>query len=344
MNTRRATVLMTYNGADASEDLKPDTASFSYTDVASGSSDSINVTLTDKFKRWINGWFPQKGDQLIPKIAVQDWSAEGDSQNFSCGTFLLDDFSFSGGPPIQLSIGAVAIPTDSSFKTTKRTKTYEAATLQEIAQEVAGRAGVSLEYEADVINIEKIEQTNQEDITFLNALVEKCGLSLKIYNTKIVIFRISDYEAKGPKATFTPQDMDPGWSYNSTLDGVYTAVKYQYTEGIKGATYTVEAGEGDRILRVNDPEADNLSEAIRNALAAVEKANREAVTFNFTIMAKPGLIATDCVQIDGLGKISGKYFIDKITHSVGDGYKMSFETHLVVPPITNVTTATETYE
>ena len=53
-----------------------------------------------------------------------------------------------------------------------------------------------------------------------------------------------------------------------------------------------------------------------------------------TMRARPGLIATDCVNIVGLGKLSGKYYIDKLTHDVGSGYKMTLDLRKVEPRIT----------
>ena len=106
----------------------------------------------------------------------------------------MDDFSFSGGPPIRLSLEGLALPADSSFKTTQRTLTYEDATLQEIGQEIAGRAGIALFYEADTISIKRIEQTNQSDCEFYNKLVTDYGLVLKIYDNRLVVFSEAQYE------------------------------------------------------------------------------------------------------------------------------------------------------
>ena len=49
---RRARVYMTYNGRDA-EQMAEYITSFKYTDVASGSSDSISVDLDDRDRHWI---------------------------------------------------------------------------------------------------------------------------------------------------------------------------------------------------------------------------------------------------------------------------------------------------
>lgn len=337
METRSATVALTYNDVSATASITPTLGSFSYTDVASGSSDSISVELTDKERRWTGPWFPEKGDTLKPIIQTRNWDGEGDNRNFPCGTFQVDDFGFSRGPPIKLSLQGLAIPSDSSFKTTERTITYEDATLKEIGQEIAGRAGISLVYEADTVNIKRVEQTNQTDCDFYNKLVTQYGFVLKIYDNKLVVFSEATYEGKAVKLTLTETDLDPGWSWDTALLGTYTGIKYQYTNADKNKTFTVEAGGGKRI-KTSNTAADNLAEAISIALAELNEANK-GTTMSATIKAVPGLIASDCVEIKGLGKIDGKYYIEKITHNIGDGYKMNLEMRRVEKRFTTVTVA-----
>ena len=324
MLPRQANVSLLYNGANASGQIAPYLASFQYTDVASGSSDKISIQINDRDHRWIGAWFPQKGDLLQPTIQTFNWWGDGQNSRFPCGTFRVDDFSFAGGP-IRLSLDAVAVPADNSgFKATKRTETYEKTTLQEIGQAIADRSGISLFFDASDIAIQKVEQNNQNDCEFYCGLVEKFGLALKIYNSRIVVFSEGTYEAKKAKAILTPADFEPGWSWNTQTTGTYTGVKYQYTNSDKNKTFTVTAGGGDRILECNEP-ADNLTEATAIALAALNKANRGMTTMSITMMAMPGLIASDCVEIRGLKRLSGKYFIEQITHSLGSGYKMALE-------------------
>ena len=133
MLPRRATVSMIYNGANATEQVAGYINSFEYTDVASGKSDSIRAVMNDRDKKWIGPWFPVKGDKLVPAIILHNWMAEGQIIQFPCGTFGVDDFSFSGGP-IKMNLDAIALPTSTSFKTEDRTETYEKATLQQIGQ------------------------------------------------------------------------------------------------------------------------------------------------------------------------------------------------------------------
>lgn len=337
MEPRKATVSLLYNGTNATAQVAADLNAFSYTDVASGTSDSISVTLNDRSRKWIGPWFPVKGDRLQPTIQTQNWDMDGQQQRFSCGTFHVDDFSFAGGPPIRLNLEGLAIPTDSSFKTTERTITYEDATLQEIGQEIADRAGIALFYEASTINIAKVEQSNQTDCDFYSSLVTLYGLALKIYNDKLVVFSEATYEGKAVKATLTEADFEPGWTWNTKLVGTYTGIKYQYTNSEKNQTFTVEAGGGDRILTSNVA-ADNLTEATIIALAALNEANKGTTTMSITLKAMMGLIATDCIEIRGLGKLSGKYYVEQITHSIGSGYKMSLELRRVEQRFTEATT------
>ena len=189
-------------------------------------------------------------------------------------------------------------------------------------------------------NIKRIEQTNQSDCEFYNKLVTDYGLVLKIYDNRLVVFSEARYEAKAAKLTLTEADFEPGWSWDTTLEGTYTGIKYQYTNADQNKTFTVEAGGGNRI-KTSNTAADNLSEAITIALAELNTANKGTTTMSITLKAQLGLIASDCVEIKGLQRLDGKYYIEKITHSIGSGYKMALEMRRVEERITTVTVAKE---
>lgn len=336
---RRAKVTVLYNGVNVSGQLDEYLSSFRYTDVASGSSDTISLEINDPDRKWIGPWFPEKGDKLAPTIETINWDESPQWKGFKCGLFRLDDFSFRGGP-IRLGLEAVALPADSDFKSAEVTQTYEQTTLQEIGDIVASRAGISLVFDAQDVPVEKIEQNKQTDCDFYNTLVKKYGLALKIFNDKLVVFSEADYEGKKPKAKLTEEDFEPGWSWNTQTTGTYTGVNYSYSNTTKNKTFTVTAGKEGRVLTVNDP-ADSLGEATVIALAAVNNANKAVTTMKITLKARiMDFIASDCVEIQDLGRLSGKYYIEQIEHSIGSGYKMSLSLHKVEPRITEVTSAT----
>lgn len=323
---RHSTVTMTYNDKNASQ-MAQYLSSFKYTDVASGSSDSISVELNDRDRKWIGGWFPRKGDRLKPSIQLHNWERDNSLESIKCGTFIVDDFSFKGGP-IKLTIQGLAIPSLSGFKATNRTHTYENTNLREIGVVIAIRSGLTLYYDAPNVSIEKAGQDNQADCTFYSELVVKYGFALKLFNDRLVVFDEAAYEAKPSVAELSEDDFEPNWQWNTTLAGTYTGVNYQYTHTEKNQTFTVNIGGGDRILVCND-EAQNQTEATMIALARLNNSNKGTTTMKITLKAAKRITAASCVDIVGLGHLSGKYFVEDVTTTVGTGTKMSLSLRMI---------------
>lgn len=324
MKPRKAITSVDYNGKNIDIDLAEYLCSFGYKDVASGESDSLSLTINDKNRKWIKEWFPSKGDAMSASIIMENWLKEGDTQKLSCGLFTIDDFSFSG-TPIQLKLEAVAIPADSGFKKTQRTKIYENTTLENIAVEVASRAGIQCYYEAGNVSIEKVEQSEKDDCSFLNELVKLYGYAMKVYKNKIVLFSEATYENKMSIATLTEEDIEPNWSWNTTLDDKYTGAKYEYTNNDKNKTFRVSVGSGSQILKVTDS-ASTLTEAEKITLVKLNEANKNDTTMSVTLtMADTRIIATSCVTIKGLGKLDGKYYVESVTWEIGSGCRQKLE-------------------
>ena len=104
-------VSIDYNGKKLKDKINDYIESFSYTDVASGESDSISVSLDNIDKKWLNEYMPEKSDSILANIIIKNWNKEGDKKTFKCGSFTIDDISFSGRP-LSGIIGAVSVPAD----------------------------------------------------------------------------------------------------------------------------------------------------------------------------------------------------------------------------------------
>ncbi len=323
---REAKVSIQYNGKNVTSKLNEFIKSFNYTDVASGESDSISLSLTNIDKRWFNQWLPEKGDSMKANIITKNWLKDGDSNTFKCGSFTIDDYNF-GGWPSEVEIGAVSIPATESFKVTKRTKTWNSATIKSIASEIAKRAKVSFFYEGPSIKINTIEQSNQSDCEFLFRLCETYGLAMKMYANKIVIFDEADYEKKQHVATIDMADVD-SWSFNTTLAKSYTGAEITYSDGIKGEEYKVKVGTGNRILKINE-KVDSIRDAEIKALARLHYENKKMTTMKITMKANPKIIASSNILIKGLGRLDGKYAVDKVGHTIGRGYTMQIDLRLI---------------
>lgn len=320
------------------EKIENQITSFSYTDVASGQSDSVSITMQDIKKEWLGKWMPKKGASLGAKIELTNWREKQEVKALDCGRFVLDDISFTGRP-LTCTIGGVSIPAMDDFKSLPRTQTWEKATLQKIATEVAKRAGISLVFDSADIQIAEMEQNRQTDSAFLSELCEKYGLGIKVYNHKIVIFDWVQYEAKKPVRTFQETDLI-SWDYNTTVNGTYTGAKLTYTnpDNKENKSISVTVGKTGRLYSMNT-QAYGEYDAQLQAAAKVNGANREAETMTITIDADIRIVASSCIGVEGLGNASGKYFVDKIKHDIGNGYKMQLTMHKVQKDILDRSTA-----
>ncbi|PKM72857.1 MAG: hypothetical protein CVU91_07465 [Firmicutes bacterium HGW-Firmicutes-16] len=331
MKTRSAKVEITYNGQNITIPMGQFATSFSYTDNASGESDGIDINIQDSKKDWMNG-MPTKGATIAAVLKVNDWTKAGDNRRLNCGTFILDDFSFSG-PPTTGTISGVSVPAASAFKERKLTKTWEAVTIAEIAKTIAAAASIGLVFDtAASFKIAAIEQSKQTDCEFLCKLCETYGLSMKVYNSKIIIFDRETYKAKAYAGRIDASDME-SWSWKTTLAGTYTGGALTYTDPSTEKEITFTTGAGSRVLECAE-KADNAADAERILLAAINNANHGSTSMSVSTMGEVKYVAGQTVQITGLGKCNGKYYIDKVTHDLGGGYKSSYDLSRVETAVT----------
>lgn len=313
---------------------------FSYTDPASGESDTISITLTNIDLRWANKWMPKKGDKLTAKIIEKSWDKQGKKKTFYCGKFCLDDLSYDG-PECTCTIGGLSVPEGNAFRSTGRSKTWKKATLKEVGTEIAKKYHLKLHYTGGTIKLGTIEQSNEPDSSFLKKVCEDYGMAIKIYSGKIVIYDKGAFEARKPVATLKPVDLQD-WHYNTTLVGTYTGARIKYTSGKDDKEMKCVVGSGKRILNINE-KVESLQEAQLKACAKVNAENEKAVTMSVTIMANNRIAAGSTIRIKGLYELSGKYFVDKVTHNIGPdaAYTMSLELHRCQKRITKATVMKE---
>lgn len=334
--TSTQTVVKTIGEANPAlgEKIERQITAFEYTDAASGESDSVSISMHDIGKEWMGALMPVRGADIMAKIEASEWEGLG---SFDCGTFILDDISFSGRPT-NCVLKGVSVPAMDDFKSLPVTHTWEQATIEQIASQIAQAAGVALYYDAPAIQIAEIEQSQQTNSAFLYQLCEKYGLALKVYNNKLVIFDIVAYEEKEAVASFSESDMEK-WSYKTTIEGTYTGVNFNYTDPDSDETINVTMGAEGRMYSLNS-QASSRYDAELQAAAAVNKANRSIETMDITIKPRSAIVASQCIQISGFGKIDGKYYIDKARHSIGNkGYTLALTLHKVHEAI-RVTTPT----
>lgn len=332
-NTRKAVPSLSFNGKNVNTSLADYLQSVSCEDVASGSSDAITITLQNIDTKWMNQWYPSKGDKIAGSIAFKNWEKDGDNRKVNCGTFILDEIKFSGGP-LEVRISGLSIPASESFKTRERTKTWKNVTIKKIGQEIAGRYKLGLSYNGPNIRIASIEQTDKSDSAFLYDVCQKYGLSMKVFNDKIVIYDQTAQEKKSAKATLNRASfVDDDWEYTDALEGTYTGARISYKSGQDNKEISVYLGlkaenaSGSRVLNITET-AEDQNTAYYMAAAKVNKSNEQATTLSGKIWTNPAICAGICVTLSGMGKANGKYFVDKSTIEVTDvGTTQNVELH-----------------
>ena len=323
---RKADVDVSINLSSITAAIAGETLSLTYTDNASESVDDIALSVENRSGKWLDSWLPNKGDSLTAKIVTQGWTGTLD-----CGEFIIDDVEFGGGP-MMVDIKGVAMKVGSDFTETKRSRTWEKASLRGIAESLTGKEGIQLDYRAAYNPVLAFaSQANQSDKSFLYDLCAKYGLTLKMFSTRVIIYDAEELEVQAAVEVITPQDLLPGWKAKTTItDTGYSSVEVHYTDPsghllsyryeVKGTTaksYSFTAS------------VDNLAQAQRAAKAKFRELNKAETTFSGTLPGNTRMVSGTNVMLSGFGQFDGKYFIDRATHKVGGGYTTAIEAHKV---------------
>lgn len=336
MVARSSSLELRYNDEDITELITDKMSSGTITDNASGEADTIALSLQNRSMMWLKGHFPQAEDYIKVWIKVEHWNNDSDSRKKYIGKYQIDSIS-AGGFPQTFDLEGISIPINRGFNVTGRNKTYKNVSVHRILKDIAKRAGVKLIYDAPNHKVDEMSQSGNTDMSFAFSLCDEYGLSMKVYNDKLVVYSQTRYERR--KASFTIKRSDLGGSgaydYQKKITGMYDSVKYQYTnQGGKTVTYeyTVPGRKGNRTLFISS-NADSHADAERKAKAQLAANLRSAQSLTLTLMGDPKYKACQCFELEGFGKIDGKYFIDKVTHNFDSGYRCTIESH---PVVTNI--------
>lgn len=352
---RRAYPKVIYNKVDISEALKPYLKSVEYTDMLTGQADDLQLTLEDRDGLWLEAWFPDKGATLTASILTQYWTAPTDAEKeLPLGLFEIDEIECSAIPS-ETKIKAVSVPNNTTLRGEGRTRSWEGYTIQKIAQDIANNAGMQLNFSSkDNPTLERVEQTEQSDLAFLDKLCQDNGLSLKVTDNQIVIFDMADMEAAEASLIFvrpTMKGLDTSvsidvnsndmnsestlkrlkptsWRFTSSVRDVYKSCTVEHSQGKKkakiSATFTdPNKIEGKMLLVKKD--VKSVEEAERMARKELREKNKDEVTGSITCMGDTNLSAGLTVTVKGFGKFDGKYILSQVKHSLGSGYTCSVD-------------------
>lgn len=341
MEARRILTIIKYNNKDISADISKYLKSISYTDNLSGEADDLQITLEDKAGLWQSTWMPEKGALLDVMLQQKYWQTLSElPQSLRLGLFEIDEIT-SSGYPSEVQIKAVSVPDNNTLRGTERSRSWEKAKLQVIANDIASSAGMSLFWDTEENPVlDRAEQTEQSDLSFLYAICKDKGLALKISDKKIIIFDEAKYEAEKAKITIVKPGtvykkesgmkylfVGTGYSLRTKIRDIYAACRVSYQQGSSKsnieATYTA-AGKKGKTLQVNE-QVESVAEALNLAKKRLREKNKDEVTGSLNMLGNFVLLSGVTVNLLGFGAFDDKYLITRASHDIGSGYTTNID-------------------
>ena len=325
--SRRAQVIINYNGKDISRDIAPFLLTFSFTDNAEGKADDLAITFEDRGGLWLNDWTPAKSDIITASIAFHD----SQSTSLPCGSFSVDQIEYSY-PPAVFSVKAVSSSVKKKASTERKNRFWENVTLASIAGQIAAENSLALFMPSPPPNVlRRVDQSEQSDLDFLRALCEDFGQAVKIQESRLIVYDKEEYEERGAVSVIDiASDRVLSCKFTNKSAQTFKKARVRYHDPVKDETYDAEYEDYDEDGSERDLEiyerAESQGHAETIAKERVINANRREITGSISLMGDTRLCAAVTVEITGAGNFSGKDFVNKCTHSVSrSGYVTSLE-------------------
>ena len=265
--------------------------------------------------------------KLVSAVLVQkNWNDTGKDVTLDMGTFEIDSVDMSG-PPDKITVKSTSIPYTSKLRMEKKNKAWEKISLKGIGQEIAGKNGLKLMYEAsENPTYKRKEQVQTSDIKFLQGLCHAAGMALKVTTLTIVIYDAAEYDKKPAVKTFKKGSGDIiSYKMGTKLtDTAYTSCHVSYTDPDSKETieytYTPDSKTGTgQTLEINE-KVNSKAEAIRLAKKRLREKNTQEYTASLKVVGDVSLVAGITVKLKGFQQFDRKYKVTQAKHNLLDGY------------------------
>ena len=322
---RRAEIKILYENKDISRDIAPYLLSFTFNDNSGDKSDDINISLSDRDSLWVADWFPSKGDKLRASIILHDWDKGGTTQTLPCGLFEIDEIKYQC-PPRVIEIKGVSVKITSSINSEKHNKAWENIKLKTIAQDLAGKNGLSLFYDVPTdITFERREQSEQSDLEFLKNTCKDYGLSVKISDDKLIIYDEESYQERPSVSEIKSGDSHViSWNFSTKAAGIYKSARVRYHDAKKNQTFIAQEDDNNtegtsRILEINE-RVENEADAKLLAHKRLKEANSREITGSITLFGDLRFLAGVNITVKDFGNFDGVYSVESVQHKLTEGY------------------------
>jgi phage protein D len=331
MTVPTPTFRLVYNRKDITHDITPYVLEVTYTDHLRGQSDDIEIKIEDVDSRWIDAWYPGKGDSLTLSLGYEGRLL------LKCGTFEIDEIEWSDKPS-TISIKALATPVNKPLRT-RGNRAFEETTLPAVAQQIAAAQGMKVVGDIEAVPIGRVTQYGETDVGFLRRMAEEYGYAFKVNGDQLVFTSMAKLRGQAPVAVFHRGDAAlKAVRLSDKITHVYAGATVSHHDPKKKALMTAHVQDGRAVLSPSDgrgTSADTLhihrrvdSPAQAKALArGALETNEESVNGSVTVIGDPRLVAGVVIELVECGKFSGALLVHSARHSLSrsGGYETSLE-------------------
>ena len=329
MLARRINCEVSINGKNISKDLQEYLLAVSVSDVLDGETNSAEIELEDREKLWMRDWFPQRGDTVKLSFVRENWLGDEQVETFDFDSWEIDEIQNSFPPNIcRLRLNSVS--SNSNLKSSDKSKSWEKVKLSKIASDIAADSAQTLYFDAKTDpDIERAEQKNESNLSFLHKLCKKYGIILRVSEKKLILADEEQLEAAEPVTTFKyGDDKIKTFRATATLSEIYSSAEVEYSDAktkskISGKFEDKDKG-GGKTLKIKKKVA-NKAEADALAKKELRDKNKKEISVSLDVIGDFSYLAGNVVALEDFGFYSGNYIIDRANWKIGSGFSCNLD-------------------
>lgn len=325
---RKTTIEVTWQGKDISRDIAPDLLSISYADNLSGAADDLTIDIQDRAGLWSGPWRPQMGDTVVARIKAEPWFTQVD--DLRLGTFAHDKITIAG-PPKTVHLSCVSVPLSTGIRRRKRTRGWSGVTLKQIAEDIADKASLTLDWSgAAGFTYKRRQQTDKSNLEFLEELCKEVGRDVKVTEGKIAVFDALSLDATPSTGAISLiKGHVESWSFDSDDSSRYGSCAISVFDPRDGKVKRAEYPPPGVSVPGLDPDGQSLEvrmsidtkgQGATKAQALLRNANRFATSGKLTVQGDPGLVAGVTFDLTDAFGFDGKFIITRAEHDTSGFY------------------------
>lgn len=330
--SRRIETEIYINSKNITKNISQYLTSISVSDALDGETCTAEISLEDRDRLWISDWFPERGDVCKISFIKKNWRGGDEIETFDFDLFEVDEITNSF-PPNVCKIKLNSVASNSELKSADKSRSWEQVKLSKIGQDISAECGVEFFFDSENDpEIERAEQKNQSNLSFLHNLAKKHGLILRVSEKKLILSDEENLESKDSVSNFSYGDKEIlSFSGRATLSEIYQSAEVEYSHGAKkekiSGKFEDKTRGGGKTLKIKKKVSDQ-AEADDLAKKSLRDKNKKEIEVRLEVVGDFFYLAGNVLTLDeSFGFYAGNFIIDRADWKIGTGFTCSLNLH-----------------